>query len=92
MAAVSTSVHVFNVLIHYLHCCTELKFAVQQLSLNILHIFNPQVQGYNIVINFIRIGVEVFEIYSKTNEGVFFLNTVYMDLFYCCAFDTGGSF
>ena len=33
MTAICTSVHVCHVLIDYLHCCTELKFTVQQLSL-----------------------------------------------------------
>jgi len=46
MTAVCTSVRVCPVMIHYIHCCTELKFTVQQLLLNVL-CFNLQLQGYN---------------------------------------------
>ena len=47
ITAISTSVHVCHVLIHYLHCFSELKFKVQQLSLNILRVFYLQLHGYN---------------------------------------------
>jgi len=47
MGAICTSVCVCHVLIHYLHRCTELKFTVHELSLNALHAFNLQLQGYS---------------------------------------------
>jgi len=36
-----------HVLIHYLQCCTELGFIVQQSSINVLGFFNLKLQGYN---------------------------------------------
>jgi len=44
-AAICTSVHLCHVLIHYLHCCTGIKFTIQQLSLNSLCAFNLQLHG-----------------------------------------------
>ena len=45
--AICTCMPVCHVLIHYLHCCTELKFTVQQLSLNVLYVFYLQLQSCN---------------------------------------------
>jgi len=47
MTAICTSVRVCHVLINYLHSCTELKFTIQQSSLNVLCFFNPQLLCYN---------------------------------------------
>jgi len=70
MTAICTSVHVCHVLINYFHCCTELKFTVQQLSLNVLCVFNLWLQGCTIVTDVIQISLGLFETYCK--GGVFF--------------------
>jgi len=38
---------VCHMLIHYLHCCTELKFTVRKLLFNVLCVFTLRRQGYN---------------------------------------------
>ena len=41
------NLHICACLSYHLHCCTELKFTVQQLSLNVLYAFNTQPPDYN---------------------------------------------
>jgi len=72
MTAICTSVRVRHVLIHHLHRCTQFKFIVQQLSLNLLCFLYLQLQA---VANFHWIGLGMFKICFKTKD--VFLNTVY---------------
>jgi len=75
MTAICTSVCVCHVIIHYLHRCTELKFTVQELSLNALHAFNLQLQGYNCGKYHLYQFRSVWDT-LQNKMGRFFLNTV----------------